>query len=335
LNELKAAVIGMGKMGMLHAAILNSMDNVKVTAVADTEKFVLKFIEKNTSNIKGYTDYVKMLDESDLDLVFITTPVNTHVEMAIECAKRNLHFFVEKPLGRTLKECESLSEIIHKNLVTNMVGFCLRYSNTFQKGKEILNDGYLGQIKNIKSSVFHTQKVKNQSGWRSNKKLSGGGVLIDLGIHLIDLLRWYFGEIKSVEGHGDWSDTEIEDNISASLVFENGTNGYLEASWKKEGYRLLETTIEIEGTKGNMKVNEDFVKIRDNGEEKIYYRQDLYKGVHIDIGGPIYSLEDLDFINSIREQKQSWLNIDESTKNQSVVDAIYQSIQNKQKGEQL
>jgi len=62
-----------GKMGMLHAAILNSIDKVKVTAVADTEKFVLKFIEKNTSNIKGYTDYVKMLEQADLilDVVII------------------------------------------------------------------------------------------------------------------------------------------------------------------------------------------------------------------------------------------------------------------------
>ena len=331
MNELKAAVIGMGKMGMLHAAILNSFDNVKVTAVADTEKFVLKFIEKNTSNIKVYTDYVKMLEQSDLDLVYIATPVHLHIKIAVDCAKRNLHFFVEKPLGRTSEDCESLCNIINEHNVVNMVGFYLRYSDTFSKAKELLDNGMIGEIKNVKCSVFQTTILRKGSSWRVKKEQSGGGVLIDLGVHLIDLLLWYFGKIKSVQGFTEYHQIkDVEDSVKVDMMFENGIPCSYEASWNVKNYRLQETTLEIEGTLGKIKVNEDYLKIEFNDPKKIkensiFYKQTLYKGVPIDIGGPEYTNEDVDFINSIRNGKQLELNVLFSRNIHSVIDAIYKS----------
>jgi len=326
----------MGKMGMLHAAILNSIDNVRVTAVVDTEKFLIDFIEKNASAIKGYNNYLKMLDQSDLDLVYITTPVHSHIEIASECAKRNLHFFVEKPLGRTAHECETLCKIIKEHQVVNMVGFYLRYSDTFRKAKKLLDEGILGKIKEVNSSVFQTLEFHKGSSWRFKKKLSGGGILIDLGIHLIDLLLWFFGKIKTVQGLTESKNLQnIEDYVSAKLTFENNLSCSLIASWNEKNYRLQETTIEIEGTFGKMKVNEDFLKIdfkKSQNTEKnnmIFYRQTLYKGIEVDIGGPEYTKEDVDFINSIMNKQQSNLNVIHSSMVQSVIDSIYKSSKTK------
>jgi len=159
---------------MLHAGTLNSLQNVAVTAVADTEKFVTNFLQKNTPQIKVYNDYKKMLDNSDLDLVYITTPVNSHIEIASYCAKKNLHFFVEKPLARTASECESLCKLLTEHQVISMVGFYLRYSSTFSKAKELLDQEIIGEIKKVGSTVFRSLELKGGEAWRFKKRIEWG-----------------------------------------------------------------------------------------------------------------------------------------------------------------
>ena len=322
----------MGKMGMMHAGILNSLNDVKVVSVAETEKFVLSFIKKNCPQIQVFSNYKDMLQ--DLDLVYITTPVNSHVEIASNCVKKKIPFFVEKPLSRNVSECIPLLKLLQDNQVVNMVGFVLRYADTFRKAKELLDRNEIGEIKEIKSSVFHT--TQSGKGWRFNKEVSGGGVLIDLGIHLIDLLLWYFGKIKTVERISESQNFQnVEDSIKAAFRFENNVECSFEASWSTKGYRLPETTIGIEGTKGNMKVTQDFMKINyfepstDSKNEKIFYKQTLYTGTEVDIGGPEFTREDIDFVKSIKSRKQSELNVINSSKVQSVIDHIYRSSKTK------
>ena len=113
----------------------------------------------------------------------------------------------------------------------------------------------------------------------------------------------FFGNIKTINGKTEFQNTKnVEDFVSASLGFENGINCSFEASWNVDNYRLPETTIEVNGTKGKLKVNENFLKIsyfNENEKDSILYKQNLYTGVEIDIAGPEYTQEDLDFIDSI------------------------------------
>lgn len=328
MEDIKVGVIGMGKMGLLHSAILNSLPFTKLEAVADTEKLVTDFL-KHTSDFQVFNDYRKMMTESQLDAVYITTPVDSHVSIATFCVENKIPFFVEKPIGRNSDECFSLCKILKENKVNTMVGFYLRYSETFDKAKTLLEEGTIGTIKNVKSSVYQSQHLNKPSGWRFKKEISGGGVLIDIGIHLVDLLLWFFGKIKSVQSNVQYNYSQVDDTVTSKIQFENGIQASFDASWNVKNYRLQETTIEIEGTDGKMKVNEDYLKIshaqRDTAKDDIFYRQSLYKGVPIDIGGPEYTREDLDFINCIRNSKQPALNVIESSRTQSVVDSIYKS----------
>ncbi len=333
MNELHVGIIGLGKMGLLHAGILNSLPNVKVQAITDTEKFVINFIKKNNDSIQVYSDYKKMVENSKLDFVYITTPVASHIPIASYCASKKIHFFVEKPLGRNIDECSQLYGIVKQNNVLSMVGFYLRYKETFKKAKAMLDSGILGQTKNIKSSVYQTQSLATNSGWRFKKEISGGGVLIDLGSHLIDLLLWFFGRPKTLEASTKSRNSkQVEHTASGKIQFENGLECFFDSSWVRDGYRLQETTIEIEGEYGKMKVNEDYVKINYTNSEKsnqkqdsIFYSQSLYQGVPIDIGGSEYTLEDMDFIECIRNKKQSQLSILSSIDSQCVIDSIYNS----------
>jgi predicted dehydrogenase len=331
---MNIGVIGMGKMGLLHMGILNSLDGVRVSAVSDTEKLVTNFL-RTIDGLAIYTDYKKMIEDSTLDAIYITTPVSSHIPIASFCAERKIPFFVEKPLGKNAKECINLCNMIKENKIPSMVGFCLRYVETFTKAKELLTKESLGDIKSIKSSVYRSQLLTKSSGWRFKKDVSGGGVLIDIGIHLIDLLLWYFGNIASVDGTIKSQHLqEVEDTVTSTIKFENGLQCSFDASWNAPNYRLQETTIEVVGALGTMKVNEDFVNVHYNepGHEKqneTFYRQSLYKSVPIDIAGPEYTREDLDFIECVRTGKLPMLNVLDSSRTQSVVDSIYESSKNR------
>ena len=333
MKELQAGIVGMGKMGLLHSGILNSLPKVRVKAIAEPEKFVTS-IFRNISEIETFKDYKKMIKDSNLDFVYITTPVNLHIPIASFCVENKVNFFVEKPLGKNVEECEYLCNKLRNNNLTNMVGFYLRYAETFAKTKELLEKETIGKIKGIKSSVYQSQFLKKPSGWRFKKEISGGGILIDLGTHLIDLLLWYFGKINSVYGkiESNFSD-QVEDAASVEIKFESGLKGIMETSWNVKNYRLQETTLEIEGEKGKMKVNEDYIDIQYNTAEKKenqhICRQLLYHGVPIDIGGPEYTREDIDFVECIRNNQRSMLNVNNASRTQCVVDTIYKSSKKK------
>ena len=145
---------------------------------------------------------------------------------------------------------------------------------------------------------------------------------------------WYFGKISKTEGNESFNyNQEVEDTINAKLEFENGIIGEMEASWNIKNYRLQETTITIEGTLGSIKVNEDYIKIRfkNKENEKIIYRQELSSGVPIDVGGPEYTREDIDFINCIKDSKQSMIDVFSAMKTQCVIDSIYRAAKSNEK----
>ena len=328
MKEVKVGIVGMGKMGLLHSAVLNSLNLSKVVAFVDSEKIVTNLL-RDLSNTSVYNDYKKMITDEEIDVMYITTPVISHVPIATFCAQNNIHFFVEKPLGRSADECRMLCDVVNENKVFSMVGYYLRYAETFSKVKQLLEKDFLGEIKKVKSTVFQSQELSKSSGWRFNKKTSGGGVLIDLGSHLIDLLLWYFGKIKNVQGKIQSNyNLEVEDTAQANLKFENGLSCHLNTSWNVKNYRLQEVTIEIEGSLGKLTVNEDFIKMmdyRNSDNNTTTYRQEFYTGVPIDVGGPEYTRENIDFINCIQNNKQPMLNIFSSLQTQNVIDSIYKA----------
>lgn len=330
---MNVGVVGMGKMGILHAGILNCIDGVKIASVAEREEIIKKNINFMLPNINLYDDYEKMLSNEKLDLIYITTPVRFHIPIAISCVNKNINFFIEKPLSANIEECKEIcSKLKGKNIVHG-VGYSKRFWDTFVKAREIIDSKILEDLIYVKSSMYISQLFKKGMGWRFDKKESGGGVLLDSGVHVIDLLLWYFGPIKSVFGMTKkYYSEEVEDFAHAILEFKNGVKGFIDASWSVRGYRIPEIAIEIHGSNGIMIVNDDSIKFRLDKAKGNYpegstviYRQELFKGSIIDIGGPDFTKEDLHMANCVKQNKQTIFNVFEASKTQSVIDAIYKS----------
>lgn len=325
-------VIGMGKMGILHSGILNSMENVELKAVADNQSFVTKAITTLIPSITAYTDYHEMIANESLDAIYITTPTGIHTKIASECIANNIPFFVEKPLGTTVEECKILVNELKQKPVINMVGYCKRFSSTFMKAKEVIESRQLGDLIYFNSSTYVSQLFTRATGWRYNKKDSGGGVLNTVSVHAIDLLLWYFNDIEFIQGNIKKHYSEnVEDFAHGYIKFKGDLEGVFNTSWSVRNYRLPEIKIELHGEQGMLIVTDDYVKVFLDETEKwsTLYKQDLDKGIFFDLGGPEYSQEDLHMINSLQTKKQTDVDASNGLRVQQFVEGIYRSAERK------
>jgi predicted dehydrogenase len=330
---MRIGIIGFGKMGLLHAGIVNSFQDVELSAVADNKGIVLKALEINKLPVTIYEDYRRMLDQERLEAVFITTPTFLHITMGIECVQRGIHFFTEKPLSISCQHALPLLEVLRNNEITNMVGYMGRFVDTFRKAHELVRSRVLGEIVDFRATMYVSQLFKKGKGWRYDKELSGGGVLITQNSHLIDLLLWYFGNVRAVNGRiKSWYSNEIEDFAHVFLEFESGLTGWLDASWSARHHRMIEITINVEAQYGTLTVSDNFVKLYlDKSRDPfpkgwtIFKKPDLFSGVEIDIGGPQYTRQDRHFIDAILKGGSVDIDVQNAYRVQMVTDAIYAS----------
>lgn len=328
VDNINVGIIGMGKMGILHTGILNSLNGANVKAIAEKQNLILKPIKQLLPSIGTYSDHLDMIKNEDLDLIYITTPTSFHTNIALDCVDSGIPFFVEKPLGISVEDCKPLIEEIRQKPTINMIGYSMHFVDTFRKAKEILDSGILGELIYFNSSMYVSQLFSKGKGWRYKKETSGGGVLSTLAAHLVDLLIWFFGDVSLVEGHtSSYYSKDVEDFVHSYIVFKGGLEGYFDASWSVRNYRLPEIKIEVHGEKGMLVVSDDYVKVYTDQEAKwnTYYKQNLYNGVDFDLGGPEYTREDKHMIKSVKEKKDSGLDVFDAFKVQKVVDGIYKS----------
>jgi predicted dehydrogenase len=298
-ERLRVAVVGLGKMGLLHASILNVLPNVELAALCDKSTMILKFCKKVFHKVR-IVDDVTSLTSSDIDMVYVTTPVFSHSVVAknvyLKGISRNL--FVEKTLASTYDEAKELCELAKSFGGISMVGYMKRFAVTFRKAKDLLNQETLGQAISFEAYAYSSDFLGSKKSSRSR-----GGALRDLGCHVVDLALWFFGDLQvdSVELR---SPAEIgsETSVYFSVRNSNGLEGEFNVSQCMENYRLPEVGLLIRGSKGVAKVNDDRVDLNTNdGKSFRWYRHDLNDNVVFWLGEPAYFREDQYFAKSVLE----------------------------------
>lgn len=331
---LKLGVIGLGKMGLLHLGILNTMNNVEIVSIADVNRKLLGYAKSLNSTVHLYKNPLEMLEKEEIDAVFICSPTFTHTELSLACLEKELSFFIEKPLSNTLESTKRIIEKLRAKKVVNQVGYaCVRFMPTFERAKELLDEGLLGKTVHFRSSMYLSQTFTREKGWKYNKELAGGGVLINLASHLIYALLWFFGELIDVKGYTQkLYSAEVEDFCAAVLRFKSGVMGSLNSSWSVPGYRSPEMTIEIHGEQGLMRVTSDLIKLYLNevagGLRKGWttiYKQDFYSGLDFYLGSEEFVKEDLHFIECVDANKPTLVDCYEGYEVQRAIDEIYRS----------
>lgn len=332
LIMINVGVIGMGKMGLLHTGIFNGLRNCNVDAIAEKNKFMVSVLKKYLPKIKVYKDYEKMFNVETLDAVAITTPVFLHKSMIESAIDHDINIFVEKPLS--LNGVESQSILQRKIDKKTHVGYCRRFMETYQFLKSIIDEHILGAVNFFQSQIFVEQVFGKEKGWLYNPEKSGGGVMMDLGSHAIDMFHYLFGDLNSVHAIGKSIYSEsVEDYASLNIKFKNGILGSLQASWSMKNYRLPELKFNVQFDRGMATVTEKYVEIYSEVETKqlkkgwnTFYKQNLAQDIPLDIGGPEYTAEDLHFLECIRNDTETLCNFSEAAKTNFVIDSVYSSI---------
>lgn len=230
--SFKIGIIGFGLIGKKRMTALENKHEILAIADSNSELF-----EPISENIKCFDDWRNLISIDEIDLVVVCTRHDSLSEICIEAAKKGKHILVEKPAGRNVDELLSIKEAVDDNKVNIHVGFNHRYHPSLIKAREIIDSGTLGELMFIRGRYGHGGRIGYEKEWRANKDLSGGGELIDQGVHLIDLAMWFLGDFQNVSGFLDtlfW-DMEVEDNAFMTLRTEDGKVAFLHAScseWK-------------------------------------------------------------------------------------------------------
>ena len=299
-KQLKVGVIGLGKMGIMHACLLNIFPNVKVSALCDKSR-LMRTIAKRAFHGAIVTDTLDKFIGLDLDAIYVLTPIPSHYPIIKEIYVKGLarNVFVEKTLTSSYIQSEELCTLSQNHTGVNMVGYMKRFGVTFNQAKTLLDKQVLGELVSFDAYAFSSDFADVPEGSTISK--ARGGALEDLGSHVADLALWFFGDLNVTSAKvNSRIAPDSEDAVSFRVVGSNSLQGKFEVSWCKSGYHMPEFGLSIRGTNGTLNVNDDEVKLELNhAQPKRWYRQDLDDNVGFLLGGPEYYREDKHFIDSI------------------------------------
>ncbi|MEM2145105.1 MAG: Gfo/Idh/MocA family oxidoreductase [Candidatus Jordarchaeaceae archaeon] len=294
-DNLRLAVVGLGKMGLLHASILNVMQNVKLVAICDKSFMIRQLSKRLLKNVK-LADDISELSDLDLDAIFITTPIPSHFFLVkkIYSDKIAKNLFVEKTLTTEYAKSKELCELAKASGGIAMVGYMKRFSVTFMRAKDLIDQKVLGDVLSFDAYAYSSDFSETQSS------SSRGGVLVDLGSHVVDLALWFFGDFEVHSAKLQSRNSLGLEDIAEFTIKTSDLTGKFNISWCEKEYRMPEFGLTIRGSNGTIKVNDDEIML-ELKTQKLYkwYRHDLNDKVDFLLGFPEYFREDEHFIKAI------------------------------------
>ncbi len=248
---MNIAIIGCGLIGMKRAKALGEH---RLVVACDPLFERARSICSARGTGDAITDWKKAIYSKDVDIVIVSTTNNWLTPIGLCALEQNKHVLVEKPAARSVKEIIPFLKESRKSDKKVKVGFNLRYHPALIKAKEIVNSGKIGELMFIRGRYGHGGRLGYEKEWRANPEISGGGELIDQGVHLIDLSRWFLGEFNTIAGfsHTYFWDMPVDDNAFLSLRTSKKQTAWLHVScseWKNM------FSFEIYGKVGKIQVD--------------------------------------------------------------------------------
>lgn len=345
MEKVRVGIIGAGGISELHTQGYQKLENVELVAVCDLDEEKARNYANKYNIPHVFTDYNEMLKMKELDAVSVTTWNNGHAPISIAALKAGKHVLCEKPLAMNAEEAKEMVDTAKETEKLLMVGFVRRFENNANFIKEAIEDGELGNIYYAKTGYM--RKWGNPGGWFCDKKRSGGGPIIDLGVHVIDLIRYITGKPQAVsvmastfnhlgikpdiKGRVKYNASDydpnnafcdVEDAATALIKFDNGMTLAIETSWvlhTKEDNNYLKLYGDKAGV--NMEPEMEFYKERNHYfvEEKPLVQEEENKFE------AIFQRETAHFIDCIANGTECRNPGEDGVEIMKILDAIYES----------
>jgi predicted dehydrogenase len=329
MASTKIAIIGLGSVAqMVHLPNLMKIKNTEVTGVAEINKNRLSTVADKFKIDKRFTDYKKLLDDSDADAVIITTPTHLHKQIAIDCLNAGKDVLVEKPLARNSKEGSEIIASAKKNKRKLMVGMNLRYRPDSMLIRSLIDAKEIGDPYYIKCRWIRQQSSSEK--WFSKREEAGGGVIFDLGINLVDLALWlvdYPNVISVSTKNYSHRSKNMEDTSVSFIRCEKSITISTEVSWSMAEEKDT-FFANIYGTKGTIGAN-PFKLIKPLDLEQINLGS-TFKGSPADAFKKSYLNELKSFIGAIRGINPIFSSGEEALQLLKVTETMYKSAEKDQ-----
>ncbi|MFP4370178.1 MAG: Gfo/Idh/MocA family protein [Candidatus Kapaibacterium sp.] len=264
MKRISIAIAGAGDISQsIHIPLLHSIENARITAIYDPDKRKAAAVAGRWG-IGRVCGSIDELAGEDIDAVVITARTDAHFELAIKCIEAGKDLFIEKPMARNFEEALQIHEAAENKGVKVMAGMNQRFRADAIMMKNYVQMGEIGRLFYAKAGWMQQKRGKE---WLRHFEISGGGVLIDLGIFLVDSLLWIFDftEVKSVIGTSFNHLTEsVEDIFTGSIRFADGSMATIESSWSLFSNKN-KFFCDVHGSKGSIKIN-PFRVFKNDGE---------------------------------------------------------------------
>jgi predicted dehydrogenase len=267
MTKLKVGIAGYGIVGKRRHQYINEHPSLVVTAVCE-QNFSSNHSE--LPEVSCFNNYHDLLKE-DLDILFVCLTNNVAAEVTIAGLQKGLHVFCEKPPGMNVDEIKKVIEVEKQNPKLKLkYGFNHRYHDSIREALKIVQSGQLGNIINVRGIYGKSRVIPFSGGWRSKRELAGGGILLDQGIHMLDLMRLFCGEfvdVKSYVSNSFWKH-DVEDNAYAMMKDEKGRIAMITSSATQWQHKF---NLEIFLTEGYIELFGILSGSKSYGEERIVY----------------------------------------------------------------
>jgi predicted dehydrogenase len=320
--KTKVAVVGLGKMGLLHASILSTMPEVEILALCDKSSMLLRIAKSLFKGAKLVND-VSKLGDFDINSAYVTTPIPSHFGVISDLVSGGIveNVFVEKTLGSSWDTARALCDLARDSKGVNMVGYMKRFSVTFGKAKSLLAEEVLGKLVSFDAYALSSDFSNVKKG--SRKSAVRGGVLRDLGSHVIDLAGWFFGDFEVGSASLESIVDEGSEDAANFEVVNSVLNGRFRVSWCADKYRMPSFGLAIAGDKGTMKVDDYSLELNlSGGKATRWFRQDLGDSVAFLLGDPEYYREDDAFVKSVLSGGKAEPSFETASRTDRIIDQV-------------
>jgi len=363
MKEYGVGIIGYGFIGRVHTYSYRNIPfyyrdppcKTKLIGVCTSRPETAQKAKEQGGFLFATTDYRELLERDDIQIINCCVPNYLHKEVVIEALKAGKHVYCEKPLALNLQEAKEIYKVAENSGVKHHITFQYRFIPAVMRAKQLIDEGAIGEIFSIRGVHLHSscviQPPKRAYSWKAEYEKVGGGVLVDLGSHLIDLTRYLLGEFKRVNGfvkNFTSPDKRTDDLAIMNVEMENGAVGTLEASKMATGTND-DLRLEIHGKKGAIRINSmtpNWLEFYDNtepdapiGGAKGFKKIDTVQKYPEPPGIPMpkfpigwirYHVACLhSFLNAIAKDEESSPNFKDGLEVQRIIEATYDSARNK------
>jgi predicted dehydrogenase len=273
MDKIGIGILGWGTISKTHLIALRSMEIIFEDLKIKPN--ILGLCTRGGRSDIGEFRYVtkdikELLSKEDIDMIDICTPNFLHLQQAKAVIDAGKHIYIEKPMAKNLEECKEIVNLCKEKDLINQSALMYRFMPAVVMARDYIQSGQLGEILNFRVSLYHKGYLNSERpmSWRLQQEMSGGGALMDLGIHLADTLRFLIGEAKEVRAkththfthrYKDESKTEkmkadVEEWALLDLTMDNGSHGTMEVS-RINSDLSEETIFDIYGTKGKLTIS--------------------------------------------------------------------------------